>query len=159
MKISFLLFLILTIWSVTCTAQTAVHTSGGEASGNGGKSSYSIGQIVFQQNGSGITSSEGVQQPFEISVINSNQQVTDNTISLDVYPNPTAQSLKLKVNGNSSQEFTYSLYSLKGDELLSGSTRVSETRIDLSGFANATYVLKVSRENKSIKSFQIVKTN
>ena len=52
------------------TAQESVSASGGEASGSGGSVSYSVGQLFYRIH-TGTTGSvaEGVQQPYEISVI------------------------------------------------------------------------------------------
>ena len=54
----------------TAVAQNAVVPVGGTASGNGGTVTYTVGQIAVQTNSDGTASiSEGVQQPYEISVV------------------------------------------------------------------------------------------
>jgi len=51
-------------------AQESVTASGGNASGAGGTVSYSVGQVVYKTNtGSNGSEAQGVQQPYEISVI------------------------------------------------------------------------------------------
>ena len=54
-------------------AQEAVLASGGDTSGSGGSISYSVGQVVYTTNTgtSGYSVAEGVQQPYEISVVTS----------------------------------------------------------------------------------------
>lgn len=49
--------------------QQAVLSSGGEATGTGGTSSYSVGQISYIYNGSAPSMDEGVQQPFEVTIL------------------------------------------------------------------------------------------
>ncbi|NJK86375.1 MAG: T9SS C-terminal target domain-containing protein, partial [Bacteroidales bacterium] len=51
-------------------AQESINAAGGNASGAGGSVSWSSGQVTYQTN-SGTTGSiaEGVQQPYEISVV------------------------------------------------------------------------------------------
>jgi hypothetical protein len=51
-------------------AQENVNASGSNASGSGGSASYSVGQVFYQiHSGSNGSVVEGVQQPYEISVI------------------------------------------------------------------------------------------
>ena len=51
-------------------AQEAPNASGGNGSGSGGSASYSMGQIVYTTNkGTNGSVAQGIQQPFEISVI------------------------------------------------------------------------------------------
>jgi len=52
-------------------AQESVNATGGNALGNGGTASYSVGQMIYTTNTGtgGNTVAQGVQQPFEISVV------------------------------------------------------------------------------------------
>ncbi|MGC8754863.1 MAG: hypothetical protein ACP5QJ_07625, partial [Thermosulfidibacteraceae bacterium] len=51
-------------------AQESVNATGGNASGNGGTVAYSVGQVVYTTNtGTNGSVAQGVQQPFEISVV------------------------------------------------------------------------------------------
>ena len=51
-------------------AQESVNATGGNASGSGGSASYSVGQVVYTNNtGTSGSVAQGVQQPFEISVV------------------------------------------------------------------------------------------
>ena len=64
------LVLLFIIVSNFLTAQEAITTSGGDASGSGGSVSYSVGQILYSTNtGANGSVAHGVQQPFEISVV------------------------------------------------------------------------------------------
>ena len=47
-------------------SQETIPTSGGEATGSGGSSSYSVGQMVYTTNTSGGTVTQGVQQSIEL---------------------------------------------------------------------------------------------
>ena len=78
--------------------QQAVVTAGAEATGTGGTVSYSVGQVVYQTHASTSGSvAEGVQQPYEISVLSSTKDVAGISLTCSVYPNPTADYLTLKV--------------------------------------------------------------
>ena len=51
-------------------AQESVNATGGNALGSGGSVSYSVGQLTYQTHvGTNGSVAEGVQQPFEISVV------------------------------------------------------------------------------------------
>ena len=53
-------------------AQESPTAAGGEATGTGGTSSYSVGQVVYTTaTGTNGSLAQGVQQPYEISVTNS----------------------------------------------------------------------------------------
>lgn len=66
----FLLLLILFIINGTVLAQQGMHSSGGDATGEGGSFSYSFGQFTFENYFTGSSSvAEGVQHPFENNVV------------------------------------------------------------------------------------------
>lgn len=51
-------------------AQTSVNATDGDVSGSGGSVSYSVGQVVYTTHtGTSGSVAEGVQQPYEISVV------------------------------------------------------------------------------------------
>ena len=76
---------------LTAKAQQANPAAGGDATGSGGSVAYSVGQIVYTTH-TGTTGSvaQGVQQPYEISVV---LGIENSLIDLDInaYPNPTTQ--------------------------------------------------------------------
>ena len=80
-------------------AQTAIPATGGNVSGTGGSVSYSVGQVVYTTNTGGANGSvaQGVQQPFEISVVTGIDEANGITLQCSAYPNPTTDFLKLKV--------------------------------------------------------------
>lgn len=138
----------------------SVNTSGGNASGTGGSVSYSVGQVfnttAFGSNGS---VSEGVQQPFEISVL-SGVDITGIDLYYAVYPNPTSGKLTLKLDASTTtniQSMSYQLYDVNGKMLRNDRLKEFETSIDMSDFVSATYFLKVTNINKEVKLFKIIK--
>jgi len=78
-------------------SQNALVVSGGDATGSGGSSSYSIGQIVYStysnENGS---VSEGVQQPIELVTL-TNAELKSVSLSAVLYPNPTQNYIVLSI--------------------------------------------------------------
>lgn len=79
-------------------AQNTISASGGNASGSGGSVSYSVGQIVYTTNtGTNGSAAQGVQQPYEISVVTANEEALDISLEMVVYPNPATDFVKLRI--------------------------------------------------------------
>ena len=155
------LFNILTIMLlfIGLHAQESTTASGGEASGDGGTVSYSVGQVVYGTH-SGTTGSvsEGIQQPYEISVIIGLEETGIN-LNISAFPNPTTDYLILKIADDAHQEsrFTITLYDLNGRVIEQQVVVSNETAIDMTSLNAATYILKVNNENQEVKTFKIIK--
>lgn len=134
--------------------QIALVSAGRNEITSGGSVSYSVGQILYHHSTSGNESvSEGVQQPFEVSVIASvGLEEFGNDISL--FPNPT--SSKLNITGVKGKDVSYSLFDLNGIELMNSNTSNSK-EIDLTDLTSAVYFLRVEDKNQSFKIFKIIK--
>ena len=84
-KLSALLFLVLQLTGLH--AQEAIITSGGDASGSTGSVSYTIGQVVYTTNtGTNGSAAQGVQQPYEISVVTGLEEAKGINLDFSVYP-------------------------------------------------------------------------
>jgi hypothetical protein len=143
-------------------AQEVVPASGGEAEGIGGTASYSVGQLVYTTNTSVSNGSlaQGVQQPFEISVVTGLEESKGINLICSAYPNPTSDKLILKVNTStmhSIQSMSYQLYNISGKLLEIKKLEGDQTTIVTSNLAPATYFLKVTEGNKEVKTFKIIK--
>ncbi len=146
-------------------AQEAIPASGGNASGSGGTSNYTVGQIVYTTNtGTNGSVAQGVQQPYEISVVSGIEQAIGINPECTVYPNPTTDYLTLKIDGDvqtrhalSQQALSYQLYDINGKLLENKKMTGGETNIDMNGFTPSTYFLKVFSNNQEIKTFKIIK--
>jgi hypothetical protein len=148
---------LLAIGQLMLNAQTAIPVSGGNASGTGGSISYSVGQVVYttatRSNGSII---QGVQQPFEISVVTG---IEDKLIVLicSVYPNPITDFLTLKIDNYEVEDLSYWLYDFRGNLLKKNKVDGNETQIAFQNLASGTYFLKVTSDNNVLKTFKIIK--
>ena len=137
-------------------AQDALTAAGGEASGSGGSSSYSVGQVLYTSStGSNGIVTHGVQQAYEIFVTVGMEETNIN-LELSVYPNPTANYLNLKVEDT--DKLIYQLYDLQGRMLANAEVMSNSTRINLEGQPASTYFLVVLKENKIIKTFKVIKS-
>lgn len=139
-------------------AQQASTATGGDASGSGGSVNYSIGQIAYITNYSATGSvAQGVQQPYEISVITSIDEATGISLNLTAYPNPTIDFLTLKIADTKIESLSYQLYDVTGKLLEEKEIATNEVSISMLHLQNAVYFLKVSSSDKEIKSFKIIK--
>ena len=157
MEKTILVLLLLTGASFTTIAQHATSTAGGEASGSGGTSSYSIGQLVYTTN-QGITGSifQGVQQSYIIEAITGLDELGI-SLRLTAYPNPATDFVQLKVESEMLTDISYQLYNMQGKMLRSNKLIEIQTGIDMTSLSPATYILKVIQKNTDIKTFKIVK--
>jgi len=136
-------------------AQQAVLTAGSDANSNGGSTSYSIGQTAYlTKTGNNTSITEGVQQPYEISVTVGVDETTIN-LEMSVYPNPTTDYLTLNVEN--SKGLTYHLYDAHGRIIKKEKITGKNTHIHLDKLASATYFLSVRNKNRTLKTFKIIK--
>ena len=93
-------------------AQAALTASGGEAVGGGGSLSYTIGQVDYiQASGSGGTASQGVQQPFTITVLG-NDDFSSIELKAVVFPNPTTNYINLIISNVANESFSHRLFNM-----------------------------------------------
>ena len=140
-------------------AQTSVNATGGNASGSGGSASYSVGQVVYTTNtGTNGSVSEGVQQPFEISVVTGIEEAKDIFLNVSAYPNPTTDYLELKVENLQLSELSYKLYDISGKVYQNKEIGNSITKIEMQNLPQGIYFIKViDTKNKEFKTFKIIK--
>lgn len=139
-------------------AQNAIPAAGGNTSGTGGSVSYSVGQLVSSQfSGSNGILTQGVQQPYEISVVTAIEEAEDITLEMIVYPNPATDFVSLKINNFEIRNLSYRLYDVRGSILKTGKVDGIETTFSLQGFSSSTYFLKLFQGIIEIKTFKIIK--
>jgi hypothetical protein len=140
-------------------AQNAIPATGGNASGSGGSASFTVGQVVYTNNtsvSSGSTT-QGVQQPFEISVITAIVQAESVSLVCSVYPNPVSEFLTLKIENYDRKSLFYKLFDADGKLLESKRVTGNETIISMTNLPPSLYFLKVIDNKKEIITFKIIK--
>lgn len=138
-------------------AQTSINGGGGNATGSTGNVSYSIGQTFYiSQSTSTNSNTQGVQQPYEIS-ITSGLKETRISLSLSVYPNPTADELTLKLDKAIQLGWTCELLDASGKLLKTQQITGKEEKVTMAGLASAQYLLRVMDGSKEVKTFKIIK--
>ena len=136
-------------------AQETTNSAGGNATGSGGSVVYSLGQVFYKTNTDSSGSvAQGVQHAYEIYTVGVKE--TELSISLQLFPNPTAENLTLQISQY--QNLSYQLFDMQG-KLLSNSPIIAEqTQINMNSLPEATYFVNVlNQENKLVQSFKIIK--
>lgn len=140
-------------------AQETIPASGGDASGSGGSVSYTVGQLVYTTNiATGIGSvAHGVQQPYEISVVTGTKEIVGINLNCRAYPNPTSDYLILQLENYSKENLSYQLFDISGKLLENKKLTDNETTITMENLVSTTYFLKVTDNQKVVKTFKIIK--
>jgi len=142
-------------------AQEAISVSGGDASGTGGSASFSIGQVVYTTNaGPNGSVAQGVQQPYEISIVTEAGKTNGIELLISAFPNPTTSHLTLNIENPGTidlRSLSYQLFDLNGTLLETTKINGDQTIIEMNNRVAATYFLSVTNENKTLKTFKIIK--
>ncbi len=142
-------------------AQQAIPASGGDATGSGGSVSYSVGQVFYKMHpGTNGSVAEGVQQPYEISVVTGITEAKDITLAVSAFPNPVTDFLILRVEDYDFENLDFLLIDVNGRLLREGTVTGSETTIPMANMVPAVYFLKVLQtwpSIREIKTFKIIK--
>ena len=157
-KFSLLLSVVLCFGMFGLQAQQVVTTSGSNATGAGGTSSYTVGQVVYNTyTGTNGSAAQGVQQPFEISVVTGIEEALGIWLEMVVYPNPATDFIKLNIKNYELQNLRYQLYDINARLLQDNKIVSNETSIVMQNLKPSTYFLKVTDRNKVVKTFKIIK--
>lgn len=152
----FFIFLLFFVFAESKAQQNTV-AAGGNATGSGGSISYSAGQVFYEvQNTAGTSVTQGIQQPFEISVVTANTENVPPGLNARIYPNPSAAYLHLEVS-EPSANMSWQLYD-QGGKLLQTNTvggKINEIRLE--SYPASTYFVKIIEGGKEISNFKIVK--
>jgi len=145
----------------TAPAQVAIPVSGGNASGDYGSLSYSIGQMIYKAvEGSSVSLSEGVQQPYEIQLVTGINDLPGIHLNVSAYPNPAVDYLILNTGASGIHDFCKlecRVCDMNGRLLHSQRITGNETSIAMGHLVPAMYFVKVISEKQEIKTFKIIK--
>ena len=155
------LIILLIMTTANVFAQSAIVPVGGDAQGNGGSVSYTVGQMAVEStansNGS-ISVAEGVQQPYEIMTVGVDDypQIALNAV---VYPNPTENIAQLQLNGFEipAGRLRATLYDGNGKQLQSVTVTNDLTAFQIGQYATGTYYLEVRDGKRVVKTFKVVR--
>lgn len=157
-RLSITILMLVISATVRINAQEVIPATGANISGAKGSISYTVGQLVYTTNAGSIGSvTQGIQQSFEIKIVNGIKDTEGINLSVSAYPNPTTDYLILKVSEYPLSVAKFQLYDLNGKLLESKKIENNETSIFMGNLLPATYFLKIINGNTEIKTFKIRK--
>lgn len=140
---------------VTVTTPQAITIVGGDYRNHAGSISFSGGEVAVQTSVAraitvvNVTESfkEGVQQPLTERDASTNSITAALDVEVSLYPNPATDGVTLE-SSNTGTPLHYSLYDAQGRRLQEGIHNGGAQRIDLTGYATGTYMLRVASDNE-----------
>jgi hypothetical protein len=146
------------LYIASAQGQGTIPATGGNATGTGGSASYTVGQFTYSTlSGTNGTVAQGVQQPYEISVVTTVENAKGINLECTVYPNPTRGLIKLIVESIDFDNLRFRLFDLNGILLQDKKVENRETEISMDNLTSSVYFLKVIKNNMEVKVFKIVK--
>ncbi|MDG1159169.1 MAG: T9SS type A sorting domain-containing protein [Flavobacteriales bacterium] len=147
--------------SLNLTGQTSVNTCGGDGTGNGGSVAFSVGQVFFQIiEDQQISLSEGVQQAFEISIIDGIEEEKPFSFAISAFPNPIMDVLHIELKDEFSGTVMFQVHDAIGNLIQEGEASSSKFTIQTTNWSGGAYYLHVynigSLQSSTLK---IVKTS
>ena len=137
-------------------AQQTIIPAGNNIQSATGSVSYSVGQTFYEpQKAATGEVNPGVQQPYEIFVLATNENSIQKNIT--VYPNPVKDFLIVDFNSEKLAKSSYQLFDGTGRIINKGELKDLKTEINTSTLSSGLYMLSISSEGKTVKTFKIIK--
>lgn len=138
-------------------AQAALTAAGGNAVGDDGSVTYTIGQVFYRSIAdAGGSVSPSVQQPV-LSFTVSTDDINDRDLSASIYPNPGKTIVTLSIQKANLENVSYQLFDVNGKLLRNQKVNYFQEEISLEHLSNGIYLLKVVDRNVAHKTFKIIK--
>ncbi|QGY45031.1 T9SS type A sorting domain-containing protein [Maribellus comscasis] len=147
---------LLTLVTYALQAQEVISPSGLTQQTGGYVISWTVGEPVINKVSKGNTI---LTQGFHQSklIITAVEELIESINQVNVFPNPTAQFAIIKFD-QLPEKNIYHLFDINGKLLSSKEIKSTETQIDLTPYANGSYLLKIIQEdNLPIQTFKIFK--
>jgi hypothetical protein len=137
-------------------AQEAIVACGGNMAGSNGTVAFSIGQTSWHTNTATAGKVfSGVQQPYEIILIDGQEEMT--SLQYRVFPNPFAGHLTLRTDVRDSRSLSGRIHDMQGVLLKEFAIDNPESVIPADELAPATYMLTLTENGKILTTFKIIK--
>ncbi|PRX41207.1 T9SS type A sorting domain-containing protein [Salegentibacter salegens] len=135
---------------------SSINVNGGNISNAEGSLSYSIGQVYYSShNEEEITVTEGVQQP--LIIYTAPVEKTKKDFEVLAYPNPVANNFTIDASSYANRSLNYQIVDLNGRLLKEDRIEKPGSKIDISRFSAAIYLLRISDNDQHIKTIKIIK--
>lgn len=158
MKKTFVLTIVLLLARGSLFAQTVATSAGGDDQNITGSVSYTIGQTIYTT-ASNLDEEiiQGIQIPYDVSILVNNQDNLSERGNIDIYPNPTEDFIKIVTNeAFSLDNYYYELYNSNGVTVNSSAFSTNQL-MSMQHVNPGIYLLVVKKNNELIKTFKIIK--
>ena len=136
-------------------AQKVISANGGTATAAGTEVSWTIGEPITATISDGTTTlTQGFHQTkITVTAINDIQFAG---VEIKVYPNPTSDYVTVHFS-KILEKPTYLLFDYSGKLIQQKNIESTDAKIDMTGFASGSYILKLNNGQHSMQTFKIVK--
>jgi hypothetical protein len=133
-----------------------IATSGGSGQGGGTSLAWTLGEpVISNLSTNTLMMTSGFHQPD--LMVTALRTVDGLPFTIEAYPNPASDFIKVQLNGVGFHDFKYLLFDATG-RLLHHIQPVSAiTTIDMGTRAAGLYLLKTMQAGREIKTFEIIK--
>lgn len=142
-------------------AQRNIVVGGGEMISSSGSASYSLGQLFYEAgHSSSVSLLQGVQQPFEWQVLNTQDITEDPGVNIQFFPNPTTDLIFLEIDESSPMvSYELRLFNSTGQLIKNQSIVEVKTLISLGNMPSGIYFLHLLEKNNNtlFRTIKIIK--
>jgi hypothetical protein len=137
-------------------SQQVISSTGSTGQNANGTLSYTLGELVIDTRTAGSTTlTQGFHQTkLEVTSV---KEVQNLGFTVTASPNPTNDFITIKVENGNSKKISFALFDVNGKLITNGNILNSEAEISFISLNPATYILKILRNGKEIKTVKIVK--
>ena len=158
MKKLFIIVLVLSLFGLNrLQSQQLISSGGGDYNGENVSLSWSLGEPIIETLSNGpVVLTQGFHQSFTSS--NSILDLAEPSLSLKIYPNPTAGNLNLLTKSESFSTMQFSLHNMEGKAISHGLVKSDLTKIEMYTYPHGIYLLRiVKKSGEPVQSFRVVK--
>lgn len=137
-------------------AQEIITSNGDYFSTVNGSLSFTIGEPITETFlGANNKLTQGFQQS-RLKILSIFENI-ESSLIITVEPNPTNDKIKIKVDGNTNEHFTWKLFNSNGKIISQDLFEAPETEISLNGLSASVYYIIILADKKDIKGVKIIK--
>lgn len=135
---------------------SSINVTGGDLSSSDGSVSYSIGQVFYSSLSSDENYvTEGIQQPLVTYTTKIDKKEKD--FKVVAYPNPVVNYFTIEASSYTNRSLNYQIMDLNGRLLKEDQIKKSGSKVDISRFSAAIYLVRISDNGQHIKTIKIIK--
>ena len=139
----------------SATAQKVVSASGGTATVAGTQVSWTIGEPITAtvSDGNNILTQGFQQSKLTVTAID---DIQISGVEIKVYPNPTSDYVTVHFS-KVMEKPVYLLFDFSGRLIEQKNIESNDAKIDMTGYAGGSYILKLNSGQQPLQSFKIIK--